>query len=137
MSRSNQNSRGLPTHTKSNGERFSSRDYIQDTIKAKFPLTLSVNSLATRVLFSTTTCNNQPRANGIEYLQGKSLYKADARYSDSNKGTLKTAFARKEVIISGGTFNTPQLLMLSGIGPKEQLEQFKIPVLVDAQGVGK
>lgn len=65
------------------------------------------------------------------------MYKADARYSDSNKGTLKTAFARKEVIISGGTFNTPQLLMLSGIGPKEQLEQFKIPVLVDAQGVGK
>lgn len=112
---------GLPTHTKPNGDRFSSRDYIQDTIKAGFPLTLSINSLATRVLFSnSTSCGGQPRATGIEFLTGKSLYKADARYVDSNKGTVKTATARKEVILSGGTFNTPQLLMLSGIGPKEQ-----------------
>lgn len=129
---------GLPTHTKSNGERYSSRDYIVDTVNKKFPLTLSMNSLATRVLFANgTTCGGQPRATGIEFLQGKSLYKADARYVDSNKGTLKTATARKEVILSGGTFNTPQLLMLSGIGPKEHLAEFKIPVLVDAQGVGR
>ncbi|KAF2477386.1 alcohol oxidase [Lindgomyces ingoldianus] len=130
---------GLPTHTKSNGERFSSRDYIKDTINAKFPLTLSMNSLATRVLFdkNSTACGGKPRATGVEFLQGKSLYKADARYVDGTKGTLKTATARKEVIVSGGTFNTPQLLMLSGIGPKEQLAQFNIPLLVDAQGVGK
>ncbi|KAF2112572.1 hypothetical protein BDV96DRAFT_601971 [Lophiotrema nucula] len=129
---------GLPTHTKTNGDRYSSRDYIKDTIDKKFPLTLSINSLATRVLFSnSTSCGGKPRATGIEFLQGKSLYKADARYVDSNNGTLKTATARKEVIISGGTFNTPQLLMLSGIGPKEHLAEFKIPVLVDAQGVGR
>jgi choline dehydrogenase len=42
---------GLPVHQKANGERFASRDYVQDTINAKFPLTLSMNSLATRVLF--------------------------------------------------------------------------------------
>jgi len=129
---------GLPVHQKSNGQRFASRDYIQDTINAKFPLTLSVNSLATRVLFDNgTSCGSTPRAIGIEYLQGKSLYKADARYSSSNKGTLKSVRARKEVILAGGAFNTPQLLMLSGIGPKEHLTEFKIPVLVDAQGVGK
>ncbi|KAF1952999.1 alcohol oxidase [Byssothecium circinans] len=128
---------GLPTHTKANGQRYSSRDYIQDTINQKFPLTLSINSLATKVLFDKTACGGKaPRATGIEYLQGKSLYKADARYTSSSTGTLKTATARKEVIISGGTFNTPQLLMLSGIGPKAQLTQFNIPVLVDSPGVG-
>lgn len=129
---------GLPMHTKASGERYSSRDYVLDTIKGKFPLTLSMNSLATKVLFGNgTSCGGKPRAIGIEYLQGKSLYKADARYSESNKGTVKTATARKEVILSGGTFNTPQLLMLSGIGPKEHLAEFNIPVRVDAQGVGK
>jgi len=129
---------GLATHAKANGDRFSSRDYILDTIKAKFPLTLSINSLATRVLFdSGTACGGKPRATGVEFLQGKSLYKADARYTDANKGTLKTVVAKKEVIVSGGTFNTPQLLMLSGIGPKEHLSEFNIPVLVDAQGVGR
>lgn len=129
---------GLPMHTKSNGDRYSSRDYIQDTIQKKFPLTLSITSLATRVLFANgTSCGGAPRATGVEYLQGKSIYKADARYTSSNKGTLKTATARKEVILAGGTFNTPQLLMLSGIGPKEQLSRFNIPVVVDAQGVGR
>ena len=128
---------GLPQHQKANGDRYSSRDYVQDTISKKFPLTLSINTLATRVLFANgTSCGGQPRATGVEYLQGKSLYKADARYSEANKGTLKTATARKEVILAGGTFNTPQLLMLSGIGPKDQLSQFKIPVLVDSPGVG-
>lgn len=102
---------GLPTHTKANGERYSSRDYIKDTIDKKFALTLSVNSLATRVLFeNTTSCGGKPRATGVEFLQGKSLYKADARYVQGSKGTLKTAIARKEVIISGGAFNTPQIL---------------------------
>ena len=45
--------------------------------------------------------------------------------------------AKKEVIVSAGAFQSPQLLMVSGIGPKETLEKFGIPVLVDAPGVGK
>ena len=102
---------GLPVHAKKNNERYSSRDYIKDTVDKKFPLTLSLDSLATRVLFSnTTSCGGKPRAPGVEYLQGKSMYRADSRYKDGAKGMLKTAVARKEVILSGGTFNTPQLL---------------------------
>ncbi|KAH6680917.1 choline dehydrogenase [Halenospora varia] len=128
---------GLPRHVKANGQRYSARDYIVETLNAKYPLTLSMNSLATRVLFgNSTTSGTKPRATGIEYMQGKSIYKADARYAAGNKGVLKQATARKEVIISGGAFNSPQLLMLSGIGPKDQLNKFKIPVLVDSPGVG-
>ncbi|EHL00988.1 putative Choline dehydrogenase, mitochondrial [Glarea lozoyensis 74030] len=128
---------GLPSHTRSNGQRYSSRDYILDTINLKYPLTLSMNSLATRILFNTTGCTTKPRATGVEYLAGKSLYKADPRYSPSNKGILTTATARKEVILSGGAFNTPQLLMLSGIGPPDQLSALSIPLLVSSPGVGK
>jgi choline dehydrogenase len=128
---------GLPSHTRSNGQRYSSRDYILDTISAKFPLTLAMNSLATKVLFNNTGCGTKPRATGVAYLEGKSIYKADARFNANNKGSLKQATARKEVIVSGGTFNTPQILMLSGIGPADQLKQFSIPILVDSPGVGR
>jgi choline dehydrogenase len=52
------------------------------------------------------------------------------------KGEPGKYTATKEVIISAGTYNTPHLLKLSGIGPKAELEKFKIPVLVDRPGVG-
>jgi choline dehydrogenase len=52
-------------------------------------------------------------------------------------GRLRYFFAFKEVIVSGGSINTPQLLMLSGVGPKEELEQFGIPVIYDSPYVGK
>jgi len=45
--------------------------------------------------------------------------------------------ARKEVILSAGAFQSPQLLMVSGIGPREELEKHKIPVLVERPGVGQ
>lgn len=136
---------GLPSHTKSDGQRFSSRDYIVETLNAvnadgtkKYPLTLQMNSLATRVLFSNgTSCGSEkPRATGIEIMDGKSMYSADPRYKSGNKGKLRQATAKKEVILSGGTFNSPQILMLSGIGPAEQLKKFDIPVVVDSPGVG-
>ncbi|XP_067133599.1 glucose dehydrogenase [FAD, quinone]-like [Centruroides vittatus] len=46
-------------------------------------------------------------------------------------GKLYEAYAKQEVVVSAGTFNSPKLLMLSGIGPKRTLEKFNIPVVAD------
>jgi choline dehydrogenase len=51
-------------------------------------------------------------------------------------GAARTARARKEVLVSGGAYNSPQLLQLSGIGPAELLRQHGIEVVLDAPGVG-
>lgn len=136
---------GLVQHQYSNGGRYSSRDYIQAAQKnTSVPLTVSLNSLATRVLFDTagsSKCGSSsasaPRATGVEYLEGKSLYAADSRRAASATGTKKTVTAKREVIVSGGAFNSPQLLMLSGVGPAEHLKQFNITVIKDLPGVGQ
>ncbi|XP_053617045.1 glucose dehydrogenase [FAD, quinone]-like [Plodia interpunctella] len=52
-------------------------------------------------------------------------------------GETKTVGVNKEAIISGGTINSPQILMLSGIGPKGTLDNFNIPTIKDLPGVGQ
>jgi len=51
-------------------------------------------------------------------------------------GSLRTARARKEILVCGGAYNSPQLLQLSGIGPAELLRKHGIDVVLDAAGVG-
>jgi choline dehydrogenase len=125
------------------GRRSSARDYLVATVNAKdshgdrrYPLTISTHSLATRVIFNEACEGRKPKAVGVEILQGKSLYKADPRSNPKVAGVKKTVYASKEVIVAGGVFNTPQLLQLSGIGPKEDLQKLGIEVLVDLPGVG-
>ncbi|KAK0652742.1 hypothetical protein B0T16DRAFT_406727 [Cercophora newfieldiana] len=134
---------GLPFHVNETWARFSSRDTIRSTIAAKKPngspkyrLTLKTHALATKVLFDKKKPGKKPVATGIEYLEGASLYSADPRYNPSTTGTKRTATARREVILSAGVFNTPQLLQLSGVGPAALLSRFNIPLLVDLPGVG-
>ncbi|KAF2107585.1 hypothetical protein BDV96DRAFT_505895 [Lophiotrema nucula] len=127
---------GGVSHINPNGRRSSPGYYVRDTVATgKYPLTLSLDTLATKVIFDKT--GKTPKAVGVEFLQGKSLYSADPRHNASNPGVAGKAFASREVIISGGAFNSPQLLLLSGIGPKTQLQKFNISVVVDSPGVGQ
>jgi choline dehydrogenase len=94
----------------------------------KYPLTPRTESFVAKIPFNVTGANSRtPRATSVESLAGQSMYSADPRVNASVKGTEMQAFARKEVIISGGVFNSPQLLKISGIGPKVELESFNIP----------
>jgi choline dehydrogenase-like flavoprotein len=111
--------------------RIGSRERVVDVAR-RHPdrLRIELNALATRVLFDGET-----RAIGIEYLKGERLYRAHAQPSAA-PGELRQAFAARETILCGGAFNTPQLLMLSGIGPRQELERHGIRVRVDLPGVG-
>lgn len=113
--------------------RSGARQYINTTIAAGHPLTLSTHSLATKIVFEQS--QGEPKAVGVEYLVGEALYGADRRYNPAQNGTLRVASATSEVIIAGGAFNTPQLLKLSGIGPHEELEAFGIATVVDLPAV--
>jgi len=134
----------LPFHANETWSRFSSRDLVRATIAAtkpngspKYPLTLKTQSLATRVIFEKAgKPGKKPRATGVEYLEGRSLYSADPRYNASAAGVKRVATARREVILSGGVFNTPQLLQLSGIGPAAELARHNVPLVADVPGVG-
>ncbi|XXG96314.1 hypothetical protein Hte_002595 [Hypoxylon texense] len=127
---------GLAGHADPNGHRTGSNTYVRATLDdpAKYPLTVQLQSLVTKVLFAKNT--KTPTAIGVEVLRGQSLYKADPRYNGT-KGEVVKIFANKEVIVSGGTFNTPQILKLSGIGPAKELKKFDIPVVKDLPGVGE
>ena len=95
-------------------------------------LQILTDMLATRVLID----NN--RAVGVEALDGPRAYKADVAYrSESRTANTVTITATKEVILCGGAINSPQLLMLSGVGPKDHLAQHGIAVVKDLPGVGQ
>lgn len=127
------------------GHRNGARERIEQ-VRALVPhnLTVRLNSLVTKVVFDGT------RATGVEYRSGNRLYSASAPDGDrcrcdhdsavtdsaTEVSSITRVAARKEVILAGGAYNTPQLLKLSGIGPRAELERLGIDVLVDAPGVG-
>jgi choline dehydrogenase len=117
--------RYTPLTTK-NHRRVGTRERILDVQRRCGQLlTVRMNALATRVLF-----DDNKRAIGVEYLEGDRLYRAHAQPSP-DPGIRRSVYAAREVILAGGAFNTPQLLMLSGIGPREHLCCHDIPVVVD------
>ncbi|HEY6253950.1 MAG TPA: GMC family oxidoreductase N-terminal domain-containing protein [Candidatus Angelobacter sp.] len=87
-----------------------------DTVRSRKNLTILTGAQATRVLVQSGA------ATGIEYAQN---------------GTTQKAMAAKEIILSAGVYASPQLLMLSGIGPAEHLKAMGIPVQADLPGVGQ
>ena len=116
-----------------NGKRRGPRDYALRVQKA-LPqnLTIQKHALATRVLFEGS------RAVGVEYIEQAHVYRADPDPVADPASLPRTEVrARREVIIAAGAFNSPQLLMLSGIGPAVELAQFGIPLVVNLPGVGR
>jgi choline dehydrogenase len=118
------------------GRRMSTRELI-DATRAALPqrLVVRMSNLATRVLFDAGK-----RAIGVECWEGQHLYRADPQaVADPQPGVdyeVKQYYCSREVILAGGAFNSPQLLMLSGIGPAAHLQQHGIPCLLDRPGVG-
>jgi choline dehydrogenase-like flavoprotein len=118
--------------TTDNHQRVGARERLLDVAK-RHPnrLRIELHALATRVLFDDAN-----RAIGVEYQKGERLYAAHPGASQS-AGDTRVARARREVILSGGAFNTPQLLMLSGIGDPDVLSRFGIQTRVPLRGVGR
>jgi choline dehydrogenase len=130
----------IPLSTK-NTVRGGARDRILEVANAvddngsrMYQLDIKLNTLVTRIQFDQS--GPVPRATGVEFLEGESLYRADPRSGSGSSTGGGTVNASKEVIIAAGAFNTPQLLMLSGVGPSDELNKFDIPVIVDHPGVG-
>jgi len=113
-------------------QRMGARERLIETA-ARHPdrLRIELHALATRVLF-----DEKMRATGVEYLKGEGLYRAGARRADG-PGDRREAGASREVILCGGAFNTPQLLMLSGIGPEAELRRNGIAPVQVLDRVGK
>jgi choline dehydrogenase len=129
----------IPSAIDGNGRRGSVRDRIYSVANdPRYSLTLKTGALVTKVLFDDA--GGQPtKAIGVEYREGTDLYSASRRFKTSNPFVTRQATVDKEVVLAAGAFNTPQLLMLSGIGDPAQLSQtnVNIPVRVDLPGVGK
>lgn len=113
------------------GQRRSVREFILATADA-LPnnLIIQKHSLVTRVLFDGTI------ATGVEYMAGSRLYRADPNAAGVAPPPQQMT-ANREVILSAGAFNSPQLLKLSGIGPAEELSRHGIRTIVDLPGVGE
>ena len=88
--------------------------FLRPALKRK-NIDLRTSALVSRILFE------HRRAVGVEYSRGGQNFQAKAR---------------REVIVSAGAFNSPHLLMLSGVGPADQLAKFGIAVKADMRGIG-
>ncbi|MGD9510645.1 MAG: GMC family oxidoreductase, partial [Geminicoccaceae bacterium] len=118
--------------TTRNRRRTGTRERLLDVAR-RHPdrLCIELDALACRVLLDASG-----RAVGVEYLKGAHLYRAHANPSPG-PAERREVGAGREVILAGGAFNTPQLLMLSGIGPRAELERLGIPARIDLPGVGR
>ena len=107
---------GTYQNTAKDGMRMSAaRAYLRPATKRQ-NLNLQKNALVTRILFE------KKRATGVAYKQN---------------GQDKVAHARREVILSAGAVNSPQILQLSGVGPADHLRKLGIDVVHAVEAVGK
>jgi 4-pyridoxate dehydrogenase len=107
---------GRMQSTIKDGRRWSAADAFLKPALKRPNLKIETGAHATKILWEGR------RAIGIEYLQG---------------GIRRVAHAGREVIVAGGVINSPQLLMLSGVGDPAELARHDISVRVESKGVGK
>jgi choline dehydrogenase len=107
---------GLYQVTQRRGKRCSAANGFLDPVRDRPNLTTHTGAHATRILF------DGKRATGVAYLR---------------EGKLEEARADREVLVCCGSVQSPQLLMLSGIGSADHLRSLAIPVIVDLPGVGQ
>ncbi len=96
--------------TQKNGERWSIARAYLDPVRSRANLHIETGAMATRILFEGA------RAVGVEFEQG---------------GMRRTLRARREVVLAAGALQSPQLLMVSGVGPAAALRELGIPVVAD------
>jgi choline dehydrogenase len=111
----NQEGAGFFQTTTRGGRRASTAVAYLRPASGRINLHVETSALAQRVVFAGR------RAAAVEYRRA---------------GTLRTARARKEILVSSGAYNSPQLLQLSGIGPAELLRKHGIDLVLDSPGVG-
>jgi choline dehydrogenase len=99
-----------------NGQRHTTAEAFLGDARQRANLNITIEALVERVVIEGQ------RAVGVDYTVG---------------GGPCRALARREVILSAGAFESPKLLMLSGIGPGEHLQSLGIPVIADLPGVGR
>jgi choline dehydrogenase-like flavoprotein len=95
-------------------------------------LDIATDTLATRVII-----DDAGRATGVEWMRGRHLYRASPKSVEPASVTRGVTSARREIILAGGAFGTPQLLMLSGIGDPEHLASVGIEPKVALPDVGR
>jgi len=120
----------LPLTTRGNA-RSGTRERLRE-VQARYPdrLHIACDTTVTEVLFDADS-----RATGVAVQMGERLYRAAVSPGRPTE-PARPIRATREVILAGGAFNTPQLLMLSGIGPAAELRRHRIPLRVDLPGVG-
>jgi choline dehydrogenase len=102
--------------TQKNGERHSAAAAFLRPVLSRPNLAVRTGAHVTRLIF------DKGRAAGVEFAQD---------------GRMERARANREIILSGGSINSPQTLMLSGVGPADHLRAMDIPVVADLPGVGQ
>ena len=96
--------------------------YLTADVLSRPNLTVAVSVMTEKILFDSSS--SEPRAIGVEL-------------STSPTSTRYCARATREVILCAGAVGSPQLLMLSGVGPAQELQELEIPLVKDLSAVGK
>jgi choline dehydrogenase len=124
----------VPAATDETGRRAGTRERIRSAQRTGL-LEVRLHSHVTGLVFDS---KDRQRVVGVRYREGVRLFRADrnaARFG-ATEGSPVEVLAEREVILSAGAFLTPQLLMLSGIGPATELRRHGIEVRKDLPGVG-